>query len=93
MNIAGSISLARCYAVRSPQAFQHSRFRAIELARIRHDRRDLSLLGNQKLLKLPRAHRGIDSQTRLIRNSTVDLVGDRVQTPDALPYRGMRAGA
>jgi hypothetical protein len=92
MNASRGVALARGDCVLRPQPFQDSRFRAIKLVSICHDCGDLTLLGNEELLKLPGAHRGIDGKVVLIRGSTFDFVGDRVKPPDAFTYRGMSAG-
>jgi hypothetical protein len=92
MNAPRSVSLARGGGVLRPQPFQDSRFRAIELVSICHDCRDLTLLGDQELLKLPGTHGGIYAKVVLIRGRAFDFVGDRVKSPDALTYRGMSAG-
>ena len=92
MNASRSVWLAHGNGVLRPQPFQDSRFRAIELVSICHYRRNLTLLGNQELLKLPGTHGGIDAKVVLIRGCAFDFVGDRIKPPDALTYRSMSAG-
>ena len=75
-----------------PQAIQHSPFRAIELAGVRNDYRDLVLLGKQEPLKLARAYGCVNGELDLVRHGPVDLGGDCVQPIHALAHRGMSAG-
>src|SRR6516165_11877185 len=56
--------LARRGGILRAQTIQHSPFHAIELVSVRHDCRDLALLGYQKPLKLTHAYRGIDGEVR-----------------------------
>ena len=87
-----ALRLVRGNGVVRTQAIQHSPFRAIELTSIRHDRRDLTLLGHQKPLKLTHTNGRIDRKVRPVGGGEVDLIGDRVESPDAVTCRGMGAG-
>src|ERR1700758_5776770 len=73
---------ARRRGVLRAQTIQLSPFHAIELVSIRHDCRDLALLGHQKPLELARAYRGIDGEVRPVGGGAVDLLADRVESPD-----------
>jgi len=86
------VRLARTYGVLRAQTIQRSPFRAIELANVRHDCRYLALLGHQKPLKLAHAHGGIDGKVRPVGRGAIDLLADRVKSPDAFAGRGMSAG-
>src|ERR1700761_5555241 len=92
MNASRRVSLARRDGFLRPHPFQDSCFRTIELVSICHDCGDLTLLGNQELLKFTGAHRGTDGEVVPIWGSAFDFVGDRVKPPDALTYCNMSAG-
>ena len=64
----------------------------IEFARAGYDRSDLPLLGQQKVLKLARPHGCIHGEVRLLHDGVIDLLGDRVQPPDALARGGVSTG-
>ena len=74
------------------QLVQGRRGRLVEPAGLRHHRRNLLLFGDQELLELTRAHRGIECERSLIRYRAVDLGRDRVEAPDALDRGGVRGG-